>query len=116
LGARSAGSKKAKKTSLNVGNLPTTAIRHTIFAHKIFPIRPTMIQKSSSFSKMVSLSTTWFSQFAESVSEPTEKLGKTVLIIEISSNALLPEAITSRTELQIAQNLSCWKEDNASFP
>ena len=45
---------------------------------------------------MESLSTTWFSWFAESTSEPTgirtRKLGKTILIVEISPSALLLEA------------------------
>ena len=87
---------------------------------RIFPIRTMSFQKAGSFSKMESLSTTWFSWFAESTSEPTgirtRKLGKTILIVEISPSALLLEATVSCTELRITQGQSCWKEDSACFP
>ncbi len=45
-----------------------------------------------------------------------QKIGKTVLVIEISLSALLPEIAVSCTELRIAQDQPCWKEDNVGFP
>jgi hypothetical protein len=108
---------KMAKTSSNAGNLPTTTIQHTTFVHRIFLVRTKLIQKANTFSKMTTLSTTWFSQFAESILEIfIGKLGKTMLVREISLSALLPGAVVSCKELQIAQNQSCWKEDNARFP
>jgi hypothetical protein len=54
---------------------------------------------------------TWLSWFVESISEPTridtEKLGKTILIAEISPSALFLEAVVSYTELRIVQGQSC---------
>ena len=77
-------------------------------------------QKAGSFSKMASLSTTWFSRLAESTSEPIEirieKLGKTILIVETSPSSLLLKVVVSYTELKITQGQSCWKEDSACFP
>ncbi len=68
------------KTIPNAGNSPTTTIRHTTFAYRIFPVRTTVIHKAGDFSKMASLSTTWFSWFARSIFKPTrihtKKLGK----------------------------------------
>ena len=111
---------KTTKTNQNAGNLPTMAIRHTTFEHRIFSIHAISFHKASSFSKMVSLSTTWFSRFTESISEPIEirtgKLGKTILVTEINPSVLLPKTTISCTELRIAHGQSCWKEDNACFP
>jgi hypothetical protein len=108
------------KTSQNARNSPTTPIRHTAFAHRIFPICAMSFQKAGSFSNMESLFTTWFSRFVESIFEPTgictEKLGKTVLIAKISPNAPLPEIAVSCIELRIAQGKSFWKEDIVGFP
>ena len=102
---------KTTKTSQNSGNSPMTSIQRTTFTHRIFPICTMSFQKAGSFSKMTSLSMTWLSWFVASISEPTrigtKKLGKTVLIAEISPNALFLEAIVSYTELRIAQGQSC---------
>ncbi len=63
---------------------------------------------------------TWFSWFAESISELigicAEKLGKIILKVEISPTALLLEATVFCTEVRIAQGQSRWKEGSVEFP
>jgi hypothetical protein len=81
------------KISQSAGKLPTTAIRHITFAHKVFPILTMSFRKAGAFLKRATSSTTKFFWFAKSIFEVTrirvEKLGKTILNVEISPTALL---------------------------
>ena len=96
---------KTKKISQSVGKLPTTAIRCTTFAHRVFPILTMSFRKSCAFSKRATSSTTRFFWLVKSLSELTgiraEKLGKTILNAKNSLTALLPGAAVFNKQVRI---------------
>ena len=123
LGDRSTESRendpKKKKKKQSAEKLPTMAIRHTTFAHRIFPILTMSFQKSNAFSKKATSSTRRFFRFIKSIAKliriRTRKLGKTILNAEISPTALLLEVAVSCTEIRITQGQFRWKVDNVGF-
>jgi hypothetical protein len=95
------------------------AIQHTTFAQRIFPILTMSFQKSNAFSKKETSSMRRFFRFVKSIVKLieicTEKLGKTILNVEISPTVLLLEAAVSCTEIRIMQGQFRWKVDNVGF-
>jgi hypothetical protein len=118
LGQPKAG--KMTNISQSAGKLPTTAIRSTTFAHRVFPILTISFQKASAFLKKETSSTTRFFRFVKSLSELTGihagKQEKTILNTEISPTALLLGAEVFCTKVKIAQGQFRWKVNSAGFP
>ncbi len=111
---------KTTKISQSVGKLPTTVIRRTTFAHRVFLILTMSFRKAYAFSKRETSSTTRLSRFVKSLSEligiRTGKLEKTIPNAKNSLIVVLPEAAFFCTEVRIMQGQFHQKFDSAGFP